>query len=60
MKSRHRSPRNALVIIAASEQDRFFDDALSWALDEFNLAMPMHLSKKQTVGWDHLSRRLLK
>jgi hypothetical protein len=48
------------MIIAASEQDRFFDDALSWALDEFNLAMPMHLSKKQTVGWDHISRRLLK
>jgi len=32
MKSRHRSPRNALVIIAASEQKRFLDDALSWAL----------------------------
>jgi len=20
--------------------------------------MPIHLSKKQTVGWDHISRRL--
>ena len=60
MKSRHRSPRNALVIIAASEQERFFDDALSWALDEFNLAMPIHLSKKQTVVKNAFSHRSLK
>jgi len=30
------------------------------AKKQFNLAMPIHLSKKQTVEWDHISRRLLK
>jgi hypothetical protein len=51
------------MILDATQDEVYFTQTIEstgTAKKQFNLAMPIHLSKKQTVGWDHISRRLLK